>query len=229
MILTKTHPVGANNQTHPVWDEGGDGVAGVMVVVVMAVAKAAVVRCDGGDKDGGEMKVAAGGSEWREGVDDKKRRKEDCISSLEYKMASTADLFFVILLSTARSRQLILLAGLLILLVAIVKENAVFYHGFINTAANVLDLKGRISTSGYEVSTASFILSTAYEYLVICSTASCTSHVNKSSSPTDNSTQQDTQPTLNIQPTTEPTTPTNVNAEEYKRYQKQRLLSIPTR
>ncbi|GJV50205.1 retrovirus-related pol polyprotein from transposon TNT 1-94 [Tanacetum coccineum] len=43
----------------------------------------------------------------------------------------------------------------------------------------------------------------------------CTSSVNKSSSPTDNSTQQDTQPTTNIQPTTEPTTPTNVNAEEY--------------
>ncbi|GJR32613.1 putative reverse transcriptase domain-containing protein [Tanacetum coccineum] len=30
----------------------------------------------------------------------------------------------------------------------------------------LLDLKGRISTAGYEVSTASFILSTAYEYLV---------------------------------------------------------------
>ncbi|GJY88184.1 retrovirus-related pol polyprotein from transposon TNT 1-94 [Tanacetum coccineum] len=41
-----------------------------------------------------------------------------------------------------------------------------------------------------------------------------TSSVNKSSSPTDNSTQQDTQPTANTQPTTEPTTPTNVNAEE---------------
>ncbi|GKB97591.1 retrovirus-related pol polyprotein from transposon TNT 1-94 [Tanacetum coccineum] len=38
--------------------------------------------------------------------------------------------------------------------------------------------------------------------------------VNKSSSPTNNTTQQDTQPTTNIQPTTEPTTPTNVNAEE---------------
>ncbi|GJV94811.1 hypothetical protein Tco_1546388, partial [Tanacetum coccineum] len=43
----------------------------------------------------------------------------------EYKMASTAGLLFVILLSSARSRQLILLAGLLILLIAIVKENAV--------------------------------------------------------------------------------------------------------
>ncbi|GKE82785.1 hypothetical protein Tco_1552785, partial [Tanacetum coccineum] len=31
----------------------------------------------------------------------------------------------------------------------------------------LLDLKGRISTAGYEVSTASFILSTAYEYLVL--------------------------------------------------------------
>ncbi|GJX82145.1 retrovirus-related pol polyprotein from transposon TNT 1-94 [Tanacetum coccineum] len=39
--------------------------------------------------------------------------------------------------------------------------------------------------------------------------------VNKSSSPTDNSTQQDTPPTSNIQPTTEPITPTtNVNAKE---------------
>nr|GEW96565.1 retrovirus-related Pol polyprotein from transposon TNT 1-94 [Tanacetum cinerariifolium] len=41
-----------------------------------------------------------------------------------------------------------------------------------------------------------------------------TSSVNKSSSPTDNSTQQDTQPTTNIQPTIELTTPANVNAEE---------------
>ncbi|GKC33767.1 retrovirus-related pol polyprotein from transposon TNT 1-94, partial [Tanacetum coccineum] len=41
-----------------------------------------------------------------------------------------------------------------------------------------------------------------------------TSNVNKSSSPTDNSKQQDTPPTTNIQSTLEPTTPTNVNAEE---------------
>ncbi|GJR52685.1 hypothetical protein Tco_1403206 [Tanacetum coccineum] len=41
-----------------------------------------------------------------------------------------------------------------------------------------------------------------------------TSCVNKSSSPTDNSTQQDTPPTINIHPTSEPTTPTNVHAEE---------------
>ncbi|GJX87750.1 hypothetical protein Tco_0339764 [Tanacetum coccineum] len=42
-----------------------------------------------------------------------------------------------------------------------------------------------------------------------------TSSVNKSSSPTDNSTQQDAPPTTNIQSSTEPTTPTtNVNAEE---------------
>ncbi|GJT29454.1 retrovirus-related pol polyprotein from transposon TNT 1-94 [Tanacetum coccineum] len=41
-----------------------------------------------------------------------------------------------------------------------------------------------------------------------------TSSVNKSSSPTDNSAQQDTPPTTNIQSSTEPTTPTNVNAEE---------------
>ncbi|GKC22026.1 retrovirus-related pol polyprotein from transposon TNT 1-94, partial [Tanacetum coccineum] len=43
----------------------------------------------------------------------------------------------------------------------------------------------------------------------------CTSSVNKSSSPTDNSKQQDTLPTTNIQSSTEPTTPTtNVNAAE---------------
>ncbi|GJX32210.1 retrovirus-related pol polyprotein from transposon TNT 1-94 [Tanacetum coccineum] len=42
----------------------------------------------------------------------------------------------------------------------------------------------------------------------------CTSNVNKSSSSTNNSTQQDTQPTANIQPRTELTNPTNVNAEE---------------
>ncbi|GKE40835.1 retrovirus-related pol polyprotein from transposon TNT 1-94 [Tanacetum coccineum] len=42
-----------------------------------------------------------------------------------------------------------------------------------------------------------------------------TSSVNKSSSPTDNSKQQDTPPTTNIQSSTEPTTPTTiVNAEE---------------
>ncbi|GJV25683.1 hypothetical protein Tco_1378378 [Tanacetum coccineum] len=42
----------------------------------------------------------------------------------------------------------------------------------------------------------------------------CTSSVNNSSSPTDNSNQQDTPPTTNIQSSTEPTTPTNVNVEE---------------
>ncbi|GJY57524.1 hypothetical protein Tco_0456639, partial [Tanacetum coccineum] len=42
----------------------------------------------------------------------------------------------------------------------------------------------------------------------------CTSSVNKSSSPTDNSKQQDTPPTTNIQSSTELTTPTNVLAEE---------------
>ncbi|GJR82646.1 copia-type pol polyprotein [Tanacetum coccineum] len=41
-----------------------------------------------------------------------------------------------------------------------------------------------------------------------------TSRVNKSSSPTNNSTQPDTTPTTNIQSSTEPTTTTNVNAEE---------------
>ncbi|GJZ05055.1 retrovirus-related pol polyprotein from transposon TNT 1-94 [Tanacetum coccineum] len=43
----------------------------------------------------------------------------------------------------------------------------------------------------------------------------CTSSVNKSSSPTDNSTQQDIQPTANIYPSSEPITPTKtVTAEE---------------
>ncbi|GJZ22877.1 retrovirus-related pol polyprotein from transposon TNT 1-94, partial [Tanacetum coccineum] len=46
-----------------------------------------------------------------------------------------------------------------------------------------------------------------------------TSSVNKSSSPTDNSKQQDTPPTMNIQSSTEPTTPTNVNAEENNKNQ----------
>ncbi|GJV63781.1 retrovirus-related pol polyprotein from transposon TNT 1-94 [Tanacetum coccineum] len=41
-----------------------------------------------------------------------------------------------------------------------------------------------------------------------------TSRVNKSSSPTDNSARQDTQPSMNIHPTTEPSTPTNDHAEE---------------
>nr|GEW49820.1 hypothetical protein [Tanacetum cinerariifolium] len=41
-----------------------------------------------------------------------------------------------------------------------------------------------------------------------------TSSVNKSSSPTNNSNQQDTQPTTNIQPTSEPSTPTYVHAKE---------------
>ncbi|GKB27410.1 gag-pol polyprotein, partial [Tanacetum coccineum] len=40
------------------------------------------------------------------------------------------------------------------------------------------------------------------------------SRVNKSSSPTDNSSQQDTLPSTDIHPTTEPSTPTHVNAEE---------------
>nr|GEX96538.1 hypothetical protein [Tanacetum cinerariifolium] len=41
-----------------------------------------------------------------------------------------------------------------------------------------------------------------------------TSSVNKSSSPTNNSNQQDTQPTTNIQPTSAPSTPTYVHVEE---------------
>ncbi|GJZ30811.1 retrovirus-related pol polyprotein from transposon TNT 1-94 [Tanacetum coccineum] len=41
-----------------------------------------------------------------------------------------------------------------------------------------------------------------------------TSRVNKSSSPIDNSTQQDTLPSTNIHPTLEPSTPTNVHVEE---------------
>nr|GFB23377.1 integrase, catalytic region, zinc finger, CCHC-type, peptidase aspartic, catalytic [Tanacetum cinerariifolium] len=42
----------------------------------------------------------------------------------------------------------------------------------------------------------------------------CTSSVNKSSYPTNNSNQQDTQPTTNIQPTLAPSTPTYVHAEK---------------
>nr|GFA34989.1 Gag-Pol polyprotein [Tanacetum cinerariifolium] len=41
-----------------------------------------------------------------------------------------------------------------------------------------------------------------------------TSSINKSSSPTNNSNQQDTQPTTNIQPTSEPSTLTYIHAEE---------------
>ncbi|GJY09906.1 retrovirus-related pol polyprotein from transposon TNT 1-94, partial [Tanacetum coccineum] len=41
-----------------------------------------------------------------------------------------------------------------------------------------------------------------------------TSCVNQSSSPTDNSAQQDTHPSTNIQPTSKPTTPTNAYVEE---------------
>ncbi|GJY83797.1 retrovirus-related pol polyprotein from transposon TNT 1-94 [Tanacetum coccineum] len=41
-----------------------------------------------------------------------------------------------------------------------------------------------------------------------------TSRINKSSSPTDDSAQQDTLPSMNIHPTTEPSTPIYVNAEE---------------
>ncbi|GJT12929.1 hypothetical protein Tco_0859971, partial [Tanacetum coccineum] len=40
-----------------------------------------------------------------------------------------------------------------------------------------------------------------------------TSRVNKSSSPTDNSAPQDTHPSTNIQPTSEPSTPTNAHAK----------------
>ncbi|GJY37790.1 retrovirus-related pol polyprotein from transposon TNT 1-94 [Tanacetum coccineum] len=41
-----------------------------------------------------------------------------------------------------------------------------------------------------------------------------TSRVNKSSSPTENSAQQDTHPTTNIHPTSEPSTPINIHVEE---------------
>ncbi|GJX92211.1 hypothetical protein Tco_0345537 [Tanacetum coccineum] len=54
-------------------------------------------------------------------------------------------------------------------------------------------------------------------YLVLCTMNffnAGTSRVNKSSSPTDNSAQQDTLPSTNIHPTKEPSTPTHVNAEE---------------
>ncbi|GKF34489.1 hypothetical protein Tco_0107689, partial [Tanacetum coccineum] len=50
-----------------------------------------------------------------------------------------------------------------------------------------------------------------------------TSRVNKSSSPTDNSVPQDTLPSLNIHPTSEPSTPTNVHAEENNVMIKQNL------
>ncbi|GJY10661.1 retrovirus-related pol polyprotein from transposon TNT 1-94 [Tanacetum coccineum] len=43
-----------------------------------------------------------------------------------------------------------------------------------------------------------------------------TSCVNKSSFPTDNFAKQDKQPTMNIHPTTKPSTPTNIHAEENK-------------
>ncbi|GJX41556.1 retrovirus-related pol polyprotein from transposon TNT 1-94 [Tanacetum coccineum] len=46
-----------------------------------------------------------------------------------------------------------------------------------------------------------------------------TSRVNKSSSPTDNSIQKDTPPSMNIQPPLEPSTPTNANAEENNDHQ----------
>ncbi|GJZ02423.1 retrovirus-related pol polyprotein from transposon TNT 1-94 [Tanacetum coccineum] len=46
-----------------------------------------------------------------------------------------------------------------------------------------------------------------------------TSRVNKSSSPTDNSIQKDTPPSMNIQPPSEPSTPTNVHAEENNNHQ----------
>nr|GEV10376.1 retrovirus-related Pol polyprotein from transposon TNT 1-94 [Tanacetum cinerariifolium] len=44
--------------------------------------------------------------------------------------------------------------------------------------------------------------------------AQCTSSINKSYSPTNNSTQQDTLPSTNIHSTSEPSTPTNVHAKE---------------
>ncbi|GJZ40124.1 integrase, catalytic region, zinc finger, CCHC-type containing protein [Tanacetum coccineum] len=46
-----------------------------------------------------------------------------------------------------------------------------------------------------------------------------TSRVNKSSSPTDNSIQKDTPPSMNIQPPSEPSTPTNAHAEENNDHQ----------
>ncbi|GJS42443.1 retrovirus-related pol polyprotein from transposon TNT 1-94 [Tanacetum coccineum] len=46
-----------------------------------------------------------------------------------------------------------------------------------------------------------------------------TSRVNKSSSPTDNSIKKDTPPSMNIQPPSEPSTPTNVHAEENNDHQ----------
>ncbi|GKF54248.1 hypothetical protein Tco_0161158, partial [Tanacetum coccineum] len=51
------------------------------------------------------------------------------------------------------------------------------------------------------------------------------SRVNKSSSPTDNSIQQDTLPSTNIHPTSEPSTPTNVHAEENNRLSSSRYTT----
>ncbi|GJV06190.1 integrase, catalytic region, zinc finger, CCHC-type containing protein [Tanacetum coccineum] len=52
------------------------------------------------------------------------------------------------------------------------------------------------------------------KYILMNFSMMVTSRVNKSSSPTDNSVPQDTHPSTNIQPTSEPSTPTNAHAEE---------------
>ncbi|GJT37506.1 retrovirus-related pol polyprotein from transposon TNT 1-94 [Tanacetum coccineum] len=54
-----------------------------------------------------------------------------------------------------------------------------------------------------------------------------TSRVNKSSSPTDNSATSDTHPSTNIQPTSEPSTPTNVHAEENNDHQAEAEFTNP--
>ncbi|GJR68664.1 retrovirus-related pol polyprotein from transposon TNT 1-94 [Tanacetum coccineum] len=56
-----------------------------------------------------------------------------------------------------------------------------------------------------------------------------TSRVNKSSSPTDNSAQEDTQPLMNIHPTTEPSTPTNDHAEENNDHKAEDTQPVQTR
>nr|GEU59343.1 hypothetical protein [Tanacetum cinerariifolium] len=54
-----------------------------------------------------------------------------------------------------------------------------------------------------------------------------TSSVNKSSSPTNNSNQQDTLPLTNIHPTSEPSTPTNVHTEENNDHQAEDEFTNP--
>ncbi|GKB63880.1 retrovirus-related pol polyprotein from transposon TNT 1-94, partial [Tanacetum coccineum] len=74
----------------------------------------------------------------------------------------------------------------------------------------VEDAQTMLSTSKLPLFFWAEAIATIYEFFT-----ESTLRVNKSSSPTDNSSQQDTQPTMNFHPTTEPITPTTtVHAEE---------------